>query len=144
MKGYLAELGPDHVNTLYMINDLGDCYSRGKKMDKAETNFRKAYEGKLKIFGFRSPHTLYTATLLASTMRELGHEKESEELFKRVLDTTVDLLGSEHADVALCMMYLADLYMGQQRLKEARDLYQKVYRLRVKLQGGKSQQYSPH
>ncbi|CAI7596568.1 unnamed protein product [Penicillium glandicola] len=135
VKGYLADLGPDHVNTLYMINDLGDCYARGKKMDKAEANFRKAYEGKLKSFGFRSPHTLYTATLLASSMRDLGNEKGSEELFNKVLDTTIDLLGSEHADVAVCMMYLADLYVGQQRLEEARDLYQKVYNLKVKWQG---------
>ncbi|KAJ6030963.1 tetratricopeptide repeat domain-containing protein [Penicillium canescens] len=126
VKGFLDELGPHHVNTLYMINDLGDCYSRGKKMDKAETSFRKAFEGKLKCFGFRSPHTLYTATLLAATMRELGNEKEAEDLFKRVLETTTDLLGSEHADATVCMMYLADLYVGQQRFKEARDLYQKV------------------
>ncbi|KAL3459275.1 hypothetical protein BJX64DRAFT_291389 [Aspergillus heterothallicus] len=135
VQGYLDELGPDHVNTLYMINDLGDCYSRGKKMDKAELNFRIAYEGKCRKFGFRSPHTLYTATLLASSMRERGNEKEAEELFKKVLDTTIDLLGRDHADAALCMMYLADLYVSQLRFEEARDLYEEVYHTRAKLQG---------
>jgi tetratricopeptide (TPR) repeat protein len=135
VRGYVADLGADHINTLYMINDLGECYMRGGKYEKAEENFRKAYEGKKKLFGARSPHTFYTAIFLAATMKEKGDEEAAEASFKETLSIAIETLGTEHADVCLCMMYLSDLYVSQRRFQQARDLYQKVYNTRTKLQG---------
>ncbi|KAK6540578.1 hypothetical protein TWF694_009368 [Orbilia ellipsospora] len=135
VEGYMDELGDNHVNTLYMINDLGDIYAKSGKYEKAEARLRKAFEGKKKNFGFRSPHTLYSATMLAGVLKELGKLDESEELFKETLNTTIEILGNEHADVCLCMMSLAELYFIQERFPECLQMYKKVYAIRKQLQG---------
>ena len=134
---YTKELGEDHINTLYMINDLGICYMRAEKFDQAFKRMEKAFNGKKRTFGFRSPHTLYTATFLATTMKELGDEKGAEDLYLQTLKTTIEIVGPEHADVCLCSMYLADLYVGQRRFGEALELYEKLYAIRLRLQGSK-------
>jgi tetratricopeptide (TPR) repeat protein len=135
MEGYLAAVGPDHIDTLWMINDLGVCYSRANKFKEAEQMFRLAFEGKIKCYGPRSPHTLFTATLLASAMKDLGNEKEAEVLLVKTLNATIETIDNEHSDVCNYMMIIADLYVLQNRFKEARALYEKVYKIRMEQQG---------
>jgi tetratricopeptide (TPR) repeat protein len=137
MEGYLAAVGPDHIDTLWMINDLGVCYSRANKFQEAEQMFRLAFEGKIKCYGPRSPHTLFTATLLASAMKDLGNENDAEVLLMETLNAIIETVGNEHSDVCNCMMAIADIYVRQNRFEEAKALYEKVYKIRMKQQGPK-------
>lgn len=131
VDGYIKELGSDHINTLYMVNDLGDCYLRAGKYEKAEESIRQAFEAKRAHFGPRSQYTLYSETLLACATKELGRRDEAEKMYTETYQTTLETLGFDHSAMWWITNYLAEFYVEERRLQEAKDLYARLLEVKT-------------
>lgn len=135
VDGYIYKLGPNHINTLYMLNDLGDCYLRAGKFRMAEDRIRTAYEGKCKHYGATSQYALYSATLLACTLKELGRREEAKRLCVETFNTTLATLGYDHSASWWSMNYLAEFYIEERRWDSAAALYSKLLEMKKKFLG---------
>ncbi|KAM0433497.1 hypothetical protein ACHAPT_004377 [Fusarium lateritium] len=118
-----------------MVNDLGGCYLRAGKYQKAEKMIRQAFEGKHAFFGPRSQYTLYSATLLACTIKELGRRDEAEKMYTEAFETTLETLGFDHSAMWWITNYLAEFYVEAQRWREANALYEKLLEVKTKFLG---------
>ena len=65
-------LGPNHKLTLETLSDLGQLYSTQGKLDEAETMYKRALLGYLRIYGPSHDRVTAISEKLASTRSEKG------------------------------------------------------------------------
>jgi tetratricopeptide (TPR) repeat protein len=94
---------------------------------EAEKPFHELLKANGATIGGEDPsqESLTCMAWLASTYRNQGRRKEAEELFVRVMETRVRVLGSEHPHTLTSMANLASTYRNQGRWKEAEELQAK-------------------
>src|SRR2546423_1417510 len=87
------------------------------------------------MLGEEHPDTLTGIANLASTYRDQGRWKEAEELFMRVMETSLRVLGEEHPDTLTSMANLASTYREQGRWKEGEELFVRVIETSLRVLG---------
>jgi tetratricopeptide (TPR) repeat protein len=87
------------------------------------------------MLGDEAPETLKAASLLAGVIERQGYYKESEQIFREVLETQTRILGEEHPDTLLTMDGLAISLWRQGLYREAEELHLKVLETQRRVQG---------
>jgi len=123
------ELGPQHLELAYSLNDLGALYAQRGKYVEAETLYQRALRIREQTLG--PEHLLVTSPLtgLANIYDTLGRDVEAESLYLRVLGISKQKLSPENPDMAYPFHNLGNHYVRQGKYEEAEPLYQQALRI---------------
>jgi CHAT domain-containing protein/tetratricopeptide (TPR) repeat protein len=117
------QFGPEHLDTLILVNNLALLYQKQGRYGEAEPLFLRALEARERILGPEHPNTLALVTDLASLYQDQGRYAEAERLYLRALEASERILGPEHPDTLILVNNLASLYQDQGRYGESGPLY---------------------
>jgi CHAT domain-containing protein len=127
-------LGPDHVNTAGILNNLAAVYADMGQPDKAEPLYQqslKIYESKV---GPDHPVVATSLNNLGNLYKGRGQYTKAEPLYQRSLRIRELKLGPDHPDVAQSLNNLAVLYDDLGQYAQAEPLLQrslKIYELKL-------------
>jgi len=79
-------LGKDHAETLNAVSDLGGMYANLGQIAKAETYFRRDFEGRVRAHGADDPGTLNAVNNLGFLYQRLGRAADAEKTFREALE----------------------------------------------------------
>jgi tetratricopeptide (TPR) repeat protein len=96
----VAKLGPDHPETLYVLNSLGVAYYRAGKLPEAIRQFELLRDQHLAKLGLDDPQTLSTLRNLAVSYRRAERLPEATRVFEQV-DNTLQRAADKGAGEAL-------------------------------------------
>ena len=91
-----AELGPEHRNTLTMVNNLASLYKNLGRYSDAEPLYRRALEARERVLGPEHPDTLTSVNNLAFLYSNQGRYSDAEPLYQRALEASERVLGPDH------------------------------------------------
>jgi tetratricopeptide (TPR) repeat protein len=128
-------LGPEHLDSLCTLNDMGVFLAYLGQYSESETAHRKALDARVRVLGKHDPKTLESMANLALTYVDQGRYKEAEELGSRVLQKRIERFGEYHPDTLASMSSLSLIYNGQGRHKEAEELEIEVVQKRLESLG---------
>jgi hypothetical protein len=100
-------LGPQHVNTLAIGNNLAELLSAKGDYAAAESLYRRTLASLERAVGPKHPDTLSCATNLAELLVERGDDGVAEPLYRRTLAALEREVGPEHPATLVCMNNLA-------------------------------------
>jgi len=123
------ELGGDHVDTLKVINNLGQLRLAQGRTDEALSLLGECLEKRRKILGPDDKETLATQNNLAYLYQSRRRYKEAENLFRDTVDRQRRVFGPDNLDTLISMSNLAGVLHAQQRLSEAEDLFRRTLAL---------------
>ncbi|KAH0541722.1 hypothetical protein FGG08_003814 [Glutinoglossum americanum] len=126
LEGCEKQLGPDHPETLRMVQNFAIVYGNQGRYKEAEQLFERALEGCEKQLGPDHPDTLRAVPNLANIYRNQGRYKEAEQLYERALEGYEKQAGPDHPGTLLTMQNLANVYADQGRYKEAEQLHERA------------------
>ena len=89
-------LGPEHLNTLNGVNNLGYLLQVKGDLVGAEPHYRRALEARERTLGLDHSDTLISVNNLASLLRAKGDLVGAEPLYRRALEAQDRTLGPEH------------------------------------------------
>jgi len=98
LDGFGKVNGPEHPDTLLIVNNLGLLMRDKGNYDESELLCRRASEGREKSLGLEHPDTLGSINNLGYVLMDKGHYDEAERLFYCALDGYIKSLGTEHPD----------------------------------------------
>ena len=119
-----APFGPDHQDTLRVMDYLGELLLEQGQAQKAEELFVKTLNVQRRVLGGISDETILTLANLADALRAQGRldeackfAEEADELHRRTL-------GADHPQTLAARTILADVYRDQGRFAEAGKVYE--------------------
>ncbi|KAJ7289060.1 hypothetical protein C8J57DRAFT_1459170 [Mycena rebaudengoi] len=115
-------LGSDHLETLFVMQDLVVIYWHLGKFTDAKELGVAVLEKMKQILGSEHPDTLAALSDLAAIYRSLGKFMDAEELEVAVLEKSKQILGSEHPDTLAAMSNLAVTYQKLGKFTDAEEL----------------------
>ncbi|KAJ6564848.1 P-loop containing nucleoside triphosphate hydrolase protein [Mycena capillaripes] len=127
--------GEDHPDTLSIMHNLADTFSKSGQLQKAEELQVIVLEKRRKLLGEEHPKTLSAMYNLAATFFKSGQHQKAEELEGIVLEKRRKLLGQDHPDTLSAMHNLADTFSKSGQLQTAEELQVIVLEKRRKLLG---------
>lgn len=120
---YEKVLGPDHLSTLDIINNLGNLYKRQDKLDDAERMHLRALVGKQKAWGPDHTSTMDTVNNLGILYRRQGKLDDAEWMYQRALAGKEKIWGQNHISTRNTVNNLGALYAEQGKLADAERMY---------------------
>jgi len=96
LLGREKALGPDHPDTLYIVNNLGVLLSEKGDYDGAEALCRRALMGYERALGADHPDTFSTVSNLGVLLCDKGDYDGAETLYRRTLLGREKSLGPDH------------------------------------------------
>ncbi|HWL92219.1 MAG TPA: serine/threonine-protein kinase, partial [Phycisphaerae bacterium] len=114
-----SQLGPDHVDTLKAVNNLGQARGRQRRLPEAEALYRRALEGRRAALGEDDPYTLVSMNNLADLYRSTGRLDEAEAMLRRTLESQKRVHGTSHKNTITTLGNLAALLTQRDRKDEA-------------------------
>jgi tetratricopeptide (TPR) repeat protein len=123
LEGCEKTLGPDHISTLDMVQNLGILYFNQGKLVEAEAMYRRALEGYEKIFGPDHISILNTVNNLGIIYSNQGKLAEAEKMYLRALEGKKNTLEPNHISILDTVHNLGNLYSDQGKLAEAEAMY---------------------
>ena len=124
-------LGPDHPDTLVMLNHLAMAYTDTGKLPEAIALYERVRDARIAKLGPDHPDTLPTLNNLAAAYILAGKFPEAIALLERVRDAEIATLGPDHPDTLTTLHNLAAAYKRARRLPEAIALYERVRDARI-------------
>jgi tetratricopeptide (TPR) repeat protein len=127
VRGALEKkLGPDHPNTLAVVNALASAYLNAKRPLEAIQLLEPVYERVVIMLG--PNHTFSWATLnnLASAYVDGGKPRKAIPLLQRVYEATEKQLGPNHPPTMFALNNLATAYYRVQQFDKSIELFKKV------------------
>ena len=118
--------GPEHTQTLNIVNNLGLLYVDQNKLTEAEPMYQAALQGYEKIWGPDHSETLDVVNNLGLLYMEQGKLAEAEQMYQRALQGKEKELGPGHARTLDIVNNLGLLYTEQGKLVEAEQMYQRA------------------
>jgi serine/threonine protein kinase/Tfp pilus assembly protein PilF len=115
-------VGPDHPDTLVVMNDLAVAYLARGRFDEAEALHRQALEGYRARLGADDPATLKALNSLAALDQARGRFDEAEALHRQALEGYRARFGADHPATAEALNNLAWLNLARRRYDEAEAL----------------------
>lgn len=123
-----AELGPDHLETINTVNELGRIYRHLGDYDNAAKMHHKA----LAVLEARLPEpeehleVMWTIATLARTYRKQGRFPEALALFERAHRTRAKVLGPTHPHTLWILGDIGATYQDMGLLTNAEDSYRRA------------------
>jgi tetratricopeptide (TPR) repeat protein len=128
-------LGPEHPDSLTIVQNISSIYWRQGRYDQAEALCKRTLTGREKVLGPEHPNTLQTMHTYATVYRLQKRFVEAEGLYGRALASREKLLGPDHPVTLQTVNSLATLYHVQDRYIEAETLFRRALAGREKLLG---------
>jgi serine/threonine protein kinase len=120
------QLGPDHVETIGLMNDIGIIlYSQGKRRE-AEKLFVETVEAKRRALGPEAPSTLRSANNLAVMLAEQGSYEEACKLAQETWRIQQRVEGPEKIFTLRSAYNVAIMWRCQGRTNDARKLFEET------------------
>lgn len=118
-----SRLGPEHPNTIRLVELLRDGFLLTGRDEGAVTLAKKAVEAWENTVGPEAPQTMGAVGTMARIYKILRDFEKSDPLFNRVIETREKLLGPDHRDTLSARWDLAQSYEIQRRFSEAEAIY---------------------
>jgi serine/threonine protein kinase/tetratricopeptide (TPR) repeat protein len=115
-------LGPEHLDTLTSMHNLGVLYEHAGDLDRAEPLYRRELELERRVRGDEHPDTLLAMDRLATIHQARGEFGEAERLFARSLELSRRSQGKWHRQTLAAMNNLGLLYRHQGKYDKAEPL----------------------
>ncbi len=128
-------LGPDHVETLRAVFQLGSLYWNTKRPAKAEPLLQRARVGLLAELGPANEDSMTAAGALALVLSETGRFDEAGELFRESYELSSRHLGPEHAMTLSATNNLARWYEEAGNIERALELLRENLAVRRRVLG---------
>ncbi|MGA2256594.1 MAG: serine/threonine-protein kinase, partial [Thermoguttaceae bacterium] len=126
---YRQHLGPDHLNTLFAMNDLAMAYRAAGKPDLALPLFEETLKLTNARLGPNHPDTLMSMNNLATAYLGAGKPDLALPLFEETLKLRKANSGPDHPDTLQIMNNLATAHAAAGKLELAIPLYEEALKL---------------
>jgi len=130
-------LGPEHTDTLNVMNNLGVLYAVEGKYSEAEPLYVHVLELWQRQLGPEHSRTLAVMSNLAVLRQGKGDFAGADQMARQVLDIRQRILGPEHADTLESLHILGRLYEAEGKYADAEPLYAKALESRRRVLGPK-------
>ena len=117
-----THLGPDHRETLTIMNNRGKALKDIGRLAESEELMRRVYEARIRVFGEDHPQTLVAQNILAGTIQKLGRNAEAIAMLREVVERRRRVLGDEHYSTLLAMGNLGAALIAEGEFAEAEPL----------------------
>jgi tetratricopeptide (TPR) repeat protein len=121
---YATHRGPDHPDTLAVVNNLASGYEALGRQDDALRLREETLALRRARLGPDHPDTLASETNLASSYERLGRHDDALKLREETLRSTRARLGPDHADTLRGMNNLGISYTVLGRHEKAREIHE--------------------
>jgi len=121
-----AELGKQHPDTAFSLNNLASLYDSQGRYGEAEPLYLEALTIRKAELGKQHPDTAFSLNNLALLYDSQGRYGEAEPLYLEALTIFRAKLGERHSNTASSLHNLALLYHSQERYDEAEPMYREV------------------
>jgi len=128
-------LGPDHPDTLEVMNDRARVYRRLQRYDEAERLFRRTIAAARRVVGAEHKLTLQPMNNLAVLYNKRGRYADAEPLYREVLEVRRRMLGDAHPRTLVCMSNLAQHYAARGMTEKAESLMQEALEIQGRTRG---------
>jgi len=128
-------LGPEHVDTLRSMNDLGLVLRRKGRLAEAQELYHRALDVQRARLGPEHPDALDTLNNMANALRTEGRILDAEPIYREVYEARRRVLGEEDPDTLMSKSNLVSVYSGKGMLDEAERLAREVLESRRKVLG---------
>lgn len=120
----LKTLGAYHRHTWQARRGIARCLSLLKQFDESLDIHRSLFEEQKAHLGLRHTMTLVSMNNLAMDLNDAGQQKESEGLFRQLvqLQREETQQGTWHAGLALALLNLAEVLLERGELQETEKL----------------------
>ena len=115
-------LGPDHPDTLTILNNLAGAYESAGRLDEAITLYEQVLTDSIHILGPDHPNTLTILNNLAGAYHAAGRLDEAITLYEQVLTARTRVLGKDHPATLATLNALASAYKDAGFLNKATAL----------------------
>jgi tetratricopeptide (TPR) repeat protein len=120
LAGQRRVLGPDHVDSLATLFNLGNAVDSRNKPESLAL-YLEALERQRRVLGENHPHTLMAMNNVADAYGGMGELEKSEALHLEVLERRRKVLGPDHMDTVFSMYSLGQVTARRGRKAEALD-----------------------
>jgi tetratricopeptide (TPR) repeat protein len=120
---YEHQLGKEHSDVAFTLNELAELYKLQGKYSKAEPMYLRSLEILERQLGEDHLSVASSLNNLALLYESQGKYSEAEPLYLRSLEIRERQLGEDHSDVAQSLNNLALLYESQGKYSEAERMY---------------------
>jgi serine/threonine protein kinase/tetratricopeptide (TPR) repeat protein len=120
-------LGPDHVDTLLSMRELGSALQDAGQFEAARQQFEQVLAKRRTLLGPDDAETLASVRDLGIIYQDLGRPADARPLFEHVLERRTALLGSDHLQTLEVVTNLAGVYKVTSQPSRALSMYQRAY-----------------
>jgi eukaryotic-like serine/threonine-protein kinase len=128
-------LGPENLETLRSMDDLGWILNQEGRAAEAEKLQRETSATRRRVFGVQNLDTLKSMSNLAWTLDREGHYAEAEKLEREVLDNERRVLKTDNRETTAAMNNLAATLGHEGHLAEAEKLKRETLNIRRRILG---------
>ena len=136
-EGYEKALGPEHPETLDVLNSIGILVHNQDDLEGANAIYRIVLKGREKALGRDHPTTLDTVNNLGFVLYEQDFLDEAKVLYLRALEGREKTLGHDHLQTLVTVNNLGCLLYYEGDLEGGKLLYQRALEGRKKALGSK-------
>ncbi|KAI1111768.1 hypothetical protein F5Y14DRAFT_300349 [Nemania sp. NC0429] len=130
----LSSLGPRHGDTLAAIRSLCDSIIDSERLSESEELLRIALELSQNA-EVSDRRKCLISRKLATVLYKKGNYSESEALYRKTLEMSVNLLGDEHPDTLRCRFWLCKALRARGSLSDSYHLHSKTVQQQIKTRG---------
>ena len=128
-----ALLGPEHRDTISIMQRLGVVYQFLEQTERSESVLSEGLTRAERLFGGDDEFTLDCMYCLAPTYAQMGKLVEAEALHRKVLQRYRKKFGEEHRETLVAADELALTLSDRGRYSEAEDLHHRVLGIATKI-----------
>jgi tetratricopeptide (TPR) repeat protein len=126
----LQFVGPEHLGTASVLNNLAIVYQNMDQDAKAEPLYQRSLKIKESLLGADHPDVAQSLNNLGLLYAKMGQYAKAEPLYQRSLEIRESKLDPDHPDVAQSLNDLADLYRNLGQYAKAEPLFQRSLKIR--------------
>ncbi|OAL50980.1 hypothetical protein IQ07DRAFT_598993 [Pyrenochaeta sp. DS3sAY3a] len=115
-------LGPGHVETLTIQEDLSLFYQMNKQSSKALELQSRVFDTSKEALSSKHPFPIQAGKKLGKLLITIGQSDEGVKLISRALEDTVELFGKSHYKSIFARVALSSAYCANGRLEDAESL----------------------
>ncbi len=119
-------LGPDHLDTLRTLDELGEAYGWAGKPAEAVNALEQVRDGLARQIPEDDPRALINLARLAGAYLGVGKTTQALALYEKVIDVEKKVYGDSHPLVIMSMINAANAYQMSYKMRQALALYEKA------------------
>jgi eukaryotic-like serine/threonine-protein kinase len=119
LAGTEKALGPEHPDTLTIMNNFADGLNDLGHPQEAENLARKTLDLRIRVLGADHPWTNSTRTILGTSLIHLGRSAEAEPILKQAVTSSRKAAAAHSAELTWSLLLLAEVAAQTGRPDEA-------------------------